>query len=288
MFIKLFLKLNKLFPESKFPHPFNKPKNGIQNLNYSDFEFGKAPEVFQKYNRYIDFLTWIKDKKICDFACGGGGKSVYLATKGALEVYGIDINENFIDQASRIAEEKGVSNKCFFEVQDCANTKLPSDYFDAVILNDTIEHLPNPYEALREANRIIKPGGYIFINFEAYYYFFGHHLWDAIRIPWLHLFTTEKFRIKLYKEAVKSFPDALERINFRISRDHQGIERITYLNRITIHRFKNILKRLLENGLSLEYSRENTFNKKIFQILAKLPLLNEIFTSTIVCVLKKC
>lgn len=296
MITKLFLQFNKLFPASKFPHPFNTPKDGIQNLNYSDYEFEKAPQAFAHHDKFLKkfvggdlpaFINYCKGKKVCDFACGGGGKSVYMAKFGATEIRGVDMNENFIEQAKRIAAEKGVADKCRFKVAKCEKTGLPADYFDIVFLNDTVEHLHSPIDVFMEAHRILKPGGQIFINFEAYYYFFGHHLWDAIRIPWLHCFTTEKFRIKLYKEAVGNFPDAMERINYRIGRDHQGIERITYLNKITIRHWKRILRELDGRGLKLEYMHIGSFNKKIFRILARLPLLDELFASTIVCVLKK-
>jgi hypothetical protein len=41
-------------------------------------------------------------------------------------------------------------------------------------------------------------------------------MWDTIQIPWLHVFTTENFRIKLYKKSVKNLADADKRINLRI------------------------------------------------------------------------
>lgn len=296
MLTKVFIELNKFFPAEKFPHPFNIPKNGIQNLNYSDYEFEKAPQAFAHHDKFLKnhaggdlpaFINYCKGKKVCDFACGGGGKSVYMARFGAGEVYGVDMNGNFIRQSKRIAAEKGVAEKCHFKVAECEKTGLPENYFDIVFLNDTVEHLHNPIEVFIEARRILKPGGQIFINFEAYYYFFGHHLWDAIRIPWLHCFTTEKFRIKLYKEAVKDFPDALERINYRIGRDHGGIERITYLNRITIRRWKHILRELDRHGLKLEHMHISSFRNKMLKALARVPFLDEFFASTIACVLKK-
>jgi 2-polyprenyl-3-methyl-5-hydroxy-6-metoxy-1,4-benzoquinol methylase len=41
---------------------------------------------------------------------------------------------------------------------------FPSEYFDVVMLQDTIEHVTNPRELLQEANRILRPGGAIILS----------------------------------------------------------------------------------------------------------------------------
>ncbi|MBU2523929.1 class I SAM-dependent methyltransferase [Patescibacteria group bacterium] len=282
--IKLFLKINSFFKPK--PHPFNEEIDS-PNLDYSEFEFSKAPSVFEKYHCFGNFFEKIKDKKIVDFACGGGGKSIFLAIKGAQEVYGIDLDTDFINQAKNIAKKNNVESKCHFSVADAMDSNLPNNYFDFVILNDAIEHIPDTEKTLIEALRILKPGGEIYINFEGYYYFFGHHLWDALPIPWLHLFTTESFRISLYKEAVKKISNGQKRIDFRISKNN-GVEHISYLNKITIKKFEKIIKKLEKKKiLKIKHIYYSTFNKKIFKLLAKIPLLREMFLSTVYCVLQK-
>ena len=37
------------------------------------------------------------------------------------------------------------------------------DFFDAVIMNDTFEHLPDPLGALKEIYRILRPGGVVML-----------------------------------------------------------------------------------------------------------------------------
>ena len=66
-------------------------------------------------------------------------------------------------------------------------------------------------------------------------------MWDTIQIPWLHLFTTESFRVTLYKESVSHLPDADKRIALRIGFNTQNKEVFTYLNRITRKNFENIM-----------------------------------------------
>lgn len=283
--IKFFLRLNRLF--KPMPHPFNEDGIG-ENLNYAPYEFATAPNLFKRYDRFGLFFEKVRGKKVADFACGGGGKTIFLAMNGPAEVWGIDLNAEFIAQANSMAKEKGVSDKCYFSVDDATSSSLPDSYFDFVIFNDAIEHIPNTKKALLEALRILKPGGEIYINFEGYYFVYGHHLWDALMIPWLHVFTTEKFRIALYKEAIKKYPNGDRRVSFRISRDERGREHISYLNRITIRKFFKVVTKLEKSGAaSIKHVHLSTFNKPLFKALARIPLLKELFLSTTYCVLKK-
>ncbi len=71
-------------------------------------------------------------------------------------LYGCDINDEALNKAS----ERGVTT-----VKADLNTDklpFPDNYFDAVIMEEVIEHLVNPDNALEETYRILKPDG-IFI-----------------------------------------------------------------------------------------------------------------------------
>jgi SAM-dependent methyltransferase len=49
-------------------------------------------------------------------------------------------------------------------VADISSVPLESDTADLVILDSVIEHVPDPVTVVREAKRILKPGGTLFIN----------------------------------------------------------------------------------------------------------------------------
>lgn len=49
-------------------------------------------------------------------------------------------------------------------VADIAKTPIKGGAVDAVILDSVIEHVPDPVGVVREARRILKPGGRLFIN----------------------------------------------------------------------------------------------------------------------------
>ncbi|HHY12372.1 MAG TPA: hypothetical protein GX529_07055 [Firmicutes bacterium] len=80
-------------------------------------------------------------------------------------------------------------------------------------------------------NRILKPGGRLYVDFGPYYHLFGAHLQDAIGFPWGHLFFDDKTLIKVYKDLVSQYPDGQQRINFRISEDSDGQEYFSYINK---------------------------------------------------------
>jgi hypothetical protein len=51
--INLFLKINKIFPHKK--HPFDKLKNGLLDMNYTDFEYDHCKDLLLQYKDYINF-----------------------------------------------------------------------------------------------------------------------------------------------------------------------------------------------------------------------------------------
>jgi SAM-dependent methyltransferase len=70
---------------------------------------------------------------------------------------GIDVSE----YAASVARGEFGMN---VQAGDIENTNFPDQHFDVVVLWDIIEHLIRPVEALSEVNRILKPGGRVFIS----------------------------------------------------------------------------------------------------------------------------
>lgn len=256
-------------------------------LNYSDFEYKGAEEIWKYYKNAIDFHS-LRGKTVLDLACGAGGKGVWFAEKYGAKIIGIDISPHFIEQAKTCAKEHSVEEFCDFRVGDALDTKLDTESVDYIVLHDALEHIPNTENLFHECHRVLKCGGLLLFNFEPYYHFFGHHIWDVIPIPWLHLITTESFRVELYKTAVTKYPDAKDRIGFRIGKNSNGKEAFTYLNGITRRKFMNIRKKFLENDLfRVVYEEFRTLRRFPLNKLGKLPVLNELFVNTQIGVWEK-
>lgn len=73
------------------------------------------------------------------------------------DAYGVELSV----WASRYAHEKFNLKVYNAELEKAC---FPDEYFDAVVMQDTIEHLQRPREALLEVNRILKASGVLYIN----------------------------------------------------------------------------------------------------------------------------
>ncbi|TSC53450.1 MAG: transcriptional regulator, MerR family [Parcubacteria group bacterium LiPW_39] len=103
-------------------------------------------------------------KKVLDLGCGSGRHVVYLAKKG-FEIYGFDIAEEGIHLAKSWLRKEGL--KANFSVGSIYE-RMPfkDNFFDAVISTHSIHHgrIKDVRKAIREVYRVLKQGGFIFIN----------------------------------------------------------------------------------------------------------------------------
>ena len=270
---------NKLF--KPVVHPFNLNNNGVKT--YAMWQFEKGEETIKNYLSYTNKEEMFKDKTVLDIGCGAGGKSLYYITLGASHVYGVDVVASYKEESEELAKTLNLNDQFTFIHADAKNLPYPDGSFDTIIMNDAMEHVGEPEEVLKEVLRVLKNGGKVYINFPPYNHPFGAHLSDAINIPWVHLFFSEKTLIREYKELVKDLPDGQSRIDFRISKKENGEEYFSYINKMTLKRFKKILKKL---NITPVYYKEMPL-RNIVKIFAKLPVLNEIFVKMAVCVIEK-
>ncbi len=270
--------LNKVFP--KQVHPFNMQQEGEKT--YAMWQYEKGKDTVKFFLEKYTLQEMFEGKRVLDFGCGAAGKSLFYASRGAKQVVGIDIVESYEQEANNLAKTLGLSDKFTFMLGSATESGLPDNCFDTIIMNDFMEHISDPEKVLEEARRIIKPGGRIYINFPPYYHPFGAHLSDAVNMPWVHMFFSEKTLVQAYKDLVKDLPDGKDRINFRISKNQQGQEYFSYINKMTIKRFNNILQK---QGITPVYYSETPL-KKVVLPLAKFSITKEIFVKMVTCVIE--
>jgi 2-polyprenyl-3-methyl-5-hydroxy-6-metoxy-1,4-benzoquinol methylase len=101
-----------------------------------------------------EMAGWVRpeQRRILDVGCGSGRFGVLLKANANREVWGVEPNAAAAAEAAKVLD-RAVAG--LFE----EGVDLPEGYFDCVVFNDVLEHLPAPDGALRLAHRLLKQGG---------------------------------------------------------------------------------------------------------------------------------
>lgn len=76
----------------------------------------------------------------------------------------IDLSANMLKVGTENVEKAGVRSQVSLELIDAKTMPYPDHYFDMVISNSIIHHLPDPLPFLQEVKRVLKPQGAIFLR----------------------------------------------------------------------------------------------------------------------------
>lgn len=155
------------------------------NLSHRDFEFAGWERVAANYGRSFEAATRLFGSKVLDaagvergmrmldVACGTGLLTSLAASRGAL-VAGADFSPAMIDVASRRYPTVE------FHLAEAGALPFEDETFDGIFINFGINHFSEPVAALREARRLLKPGGRVVFT-----------VWDASGEDSLHSLAVE-------------------------------------------------------------------------------------------------
>ncbi len=104
--------------------------------------------------RYVD-----SESVVLDCACGSGYGSALLA-KAAKQVTGVDISGQAIEYCRRTYTSPNLT----FQTGTAEKLEFNDASLDCVCSIETIEHIPNPDNLIREASRVLKPGGIFLVS----------------------------------------------------------------------------------------------------------------------------
>lgn len=119
--------------------------------------------------RYNFAKQFCKDKRVLDISCGEGYGSYILSLAGSKEVVGLDISEETI----LTAKKNYKSDNLNYLVSDAGALKdLKDNYFDLIVSFETIEHLNEVDNYLKEIQRVAKNDAIIIISCPNDYYYY--------------------------------------------------------------------------------------------------------------------
>lgn len=151
---------------------------------------------------------------LVDLACGQGGPGLWLARATGAELVGVDWSQVAVEIAAERAPAFVPDHQARFLLGDLAATGLPDGCADAVLCLDAVFFAADRIAALREAARLLRPGGrYVFTGDEVDPPTEPRHVQD-----WRVLLDAAGLRLES-KEEIPGFREQLRRL-YEIRLEH--------------------------------------------------------------------
>lgn len=176
-------------------------------------------------------------KRILEIGCGEGNFGVYFKEKSGAEVWGIEYDAAH----AQVARTK--LDRVFAGDVTAFLSELPPRYFDAIVCNDVLEHLTDPYSVLLQLKSKLTANGQLISSlpnirfFRTFFDFVFRKNWE---------YTDNGIMDKTHYRffTIKSIPAMYERLGYEVL-VHKGINpsksiRPVLFNWLMLGRFSDI------------------------------------------------
>jgi SAM-dependent methyltransferase len=144
--------------------PVNEEMGVIYPTSYEPYQFNQLPKLvrvardFVQRNKIKVLKTYVLDQgKILDLGCGNG-TLLQLAKKFGPSSWELHANDLSDEMMSKL-------NQMGFKTHSCRAEDIQlRDYFDAIILNQVIEHFSDVHTLMKTCERLLKPSGVLIIE----------------------------------------------------------------------------------------------------------------------------
>jgi ubiquinone/menaquinone biosynthesis C-methylase UbiE len=120
-------------------------------------KYSSLAEFNARYNPILLFLaehSGTNNLTMLDVGCGTGSAAGKLKLFG--RVCGVDVSPKSIELAKKVLDEAKVGS--------AENIDYPDSTFDVVVCTEVLEHVLDPYIAMMEFHRVLKPAGHLLIT----------------------------------------------------------------------------------------------------------------------------
>jgi O-antigen biosynthesis protein len=151
----------------------NLEANDIVQIEQNDVQFTGERIVINKFvkenfndvleehlARYKFASQFVKDKVVLDAACGTGYGTKMLQASGAKSVIGVDVSHESLESAKRMYSAENIQ----YLYGDVNALNFESQSFDIVVSFETIEHIENGYNWIKESARVLKENGLFIVS----------------------------------------------------------------------------------------------------------------------------
>ena len=111
---------------------------------------------------YVRDRVTLRGASVLDVGCGGGLLSEALAREGA-QVTALDLSPDLIEIAKLHLLESGLKVDYRLQSVESLAESMPGA-FDAITCMEMLEHVPDPGSVLTACEKLLKPGGRIFLS----------------------------------------------------------------------------------------------------------------------------
>jgi phosphatidylethanolamine/phosphatidyl-N-methylethanolamine N-methyltransferase len=125
---------------------------------FYDVTFGRL--VRRRIARAISHMNIRESDRVLDLGIGTGVSLNYYPQRG--QIWGIDLSDGMLREARKKIEERGLEHVSLFQA-DALNLPFANDTFDQVFISHVISVVSDPYQMMREAQRVARPDARIVI-----------------------------------------------------------------------------------------------------------------------------